>query len=76
MCNQLLISSRNMAAESNWEKIWIFQRRLTTQGSVPPPWQRSNCAGWQPDGSTKKSAQRKFAKKKSSYKSSGWQQDF
>ena len=36
MCNQLLISSRNMAAESNWEKIWIFQRRLTTQGSVPP----------------------------------------
>ena len=30
----------------------------------PPPWQRSNCAGWQPDGSTKKSAQRKFAEKK------------
>ena len=53
-----------MAAESNWEKIWIFQRRLTTQGSVPPPWQRSNCAGWQPDGSTQKSAQRKFAEKK------------
>ena len=63
MCNQLLISSRNMAAESNWEKIWIFQRRLTTR-ECPPPWQRSNCAGWQPDGSTKKSAQRKFAEKK------------
>ena len=75
MCNQLLISSRNMAAESNWEKIWIFQRRLTTQGSVPPLGSVLIVPAGSPMEVLKKVLNVNLLKK-SSYKSSGWQQDF
>ena len=38
MCNQLLISKRNMAGESNWGKIWrwIFARSNDTRECPPP----------------------------------------